>query len=144
MSDYDGVVVGERVGAVAFKERKVEDGEEFGVGVDSVAFKEYFGAVRDKKFIPPVDDAGSLCHFGDGMQGEDGESPGGFGPNLGIGSSTEVRVDPIDMIGLFVEAIEAELVFHPEQDQDADSEADSEAGDIEEAIEPVAADVAPS
>jgi hypothetical protein len=52
-------------------------------------------------------------------------------------------VDPIDMIGLLVKAVEAKLVFDPEENQDADGEADGEARDIQEAVEVVTADVAP-
>jgi hypothetical protein len=137
------VLVGERTVATAFEQGEVEDGEEVGVGVDGVALKECFGAVGDKKFIPPVDDADGLCDFRDGIASEDGKWSGGFGPNLDVGSGAEVGVDPVDMIGLLVEAVEAELVLCPEQDQDADSEPDGETGDIDETVEAIAADVAP-
>lgn|SRR6185312_17241507 len=42
-----------------------------------------------------------------------------------------------------MKAIEAQLVPDPEKDQDADGEADRQAGDIEEGVEAIAADIAP-
>jgi len=128
--DHDGMRVVEGGIGVAGDHGQGEDLEDRGVGEDKVMLKNVVAAFPHQLVagvaesdhlldLRIVSDQGGAEEFGD---------VGGIEPGV---IDVAILIDPIDAVGVDVEAVITELVGDVQDDQQADTEAGSEADDVE-------------